>query len=470
MDSYITNHLELPRRICLPNDTEISEELIKKLLKLKEKENERYQTLQGYYEGKAKINERQKDQEKANNKLVLDYPSYIVDILLGLFVGKPISYTVREEDKEKMSLIQDVLDLNDEQDENTEIAKMIGIKGKGYEIVYVDEESNIRFNEVNPENIIVVYDDSINPEPLFAIYMTNIVDIENIDKETKDMKIIVYQKDAIQEYISKNGDFYPVDNYINPFGEVPIIEFLNNNEAIGDFERVLSLIDAMNLSQSDTANDFEEFTNAILVLNGMLDTDSEDIRQLIEDRVILLDSSKDGNQSASWLIKSINDTALENYKNRLDADIHKFAKVPNLGDEHFASNISGESMKYKLFATNQIVAQKQRKFKTALQTRFRLIINALNIKNGMDFDYRDISIIFNENTPFNELDNINTVKAALDAGLSKQYALGKLRDIDDIQEEIQRQQEEREAYADAFLKAVEEQEDERGLPETSEGF
>lgn len=239
---------------------------------------------------------------------------------------------------------------------------------------------------------------------------------------------------------------------------MPVIEFVNNNECIGDFERVLSLIDAINLSQSDTSNDFEEFTNAILVLNGMLDTDSEDIRQLIEDRVILLDSSKDGNQSASWLIKSINDTALENYKNRLDADIHKFAKVPNMNDENFAGNVSGESMKYKLFATNQIIAQKQRKFKTALQTRFRLIINAMGIKSGLDLDYRDISIIFNENTPFNELDNINTVKAALDAGLSKQYALGKLRDIDDIGEELKRQEDERDAYADYYLKGDEDEE------------
>ena len=458
MDSYITDHLELPNKICLPSETEINEELIKKLLKLKEKENKRYEILQGYYEGKAKINERQKDQEKANNKLVLDYPSYIVDILLGLFVGKPISYTVREEDKEKMSLIQDVLDLNDEQDENTEIAKMIGIKGKGYEIVYVDEESNIRFNEVNPENIIMVYDDKINPEPLFAIYQVPLFDAKNIDKENKDKKVVLYTKESIKEYISIGGDIKVVEENINPFGEVPVIEFVNNNECIGDFERVLSLIDAINLSQSDTANDFEEFTNAILVLNGMLDTDSEDIRQLIEDRVILLDSSKDGNQSASWLIKSINDTALENYKNRLDADIHKFAKVPNMNDENFAGNVSGESMKYKLFATNQIIAQKQRKFKTALQTRFRLIINAMGIKSGLDLDYRDISIIFNENTPFNELDNINTVKAALDAGLSKQYALGKLRDIDDIGEELKRQEDERDAYADYYLKGDEDEE------------
>lgn len=462
MENFITEYLKLPKRICLPEDTEITEELLKKILKIHDEDIGRYKILQGYYEGKAKIFERTKDKNKSNNKLVLDYPSYIIDVLLGLFVGKPISYTVKEENREKFKVIQDTLDLNNEQDENTEIAKMCGIKGRGYEIVYVDEESNIRFNEVNPENIVLVYDDKIIPKPIFAIYQAELTDVDNLGKESKDKKIIIYKKDIIQEFAKVKGDLHLLNEYPNPFGEVPVIEFLNNNEGIGDFERVLSLIDAINLSQSDTANDFEEFTNAILVLYGILDTDNEDIRQLIEDRVLLLDES---GQNAQWLIKEINDAALENYKNRLDRDIHKFAKVPNMNDENFAGNVSGESMKYKLFATNQIIAQKQRKFKTALEARFRLIINGLKIKSGLDLDYRDISIVFNENTPFNELDNINTVKAALDTGLSKQYALGKLRDIDDISEELKREEDERDIYAEEFEKEL--REDENNIPGTS---
>lgn len=462
MENFITEYLKLPKRICLPEDTEITEELLKKILKIHDEDIGRYKILQGYYEGKAKIFERTKDKNKSNNKLVLDYPSYIIDVLLGLFVGKPISYTVKEENREKFKVIQDTLDLNNEQDENTEVAKMCGIKGREYEIVYVDEESNIRFNEVNPENIVLVYDDKIIPKPIFAIYQAELTDVDNLGKESKDKKIIIYKKDIIQEFAKVKGDLHLLNEYPNPFGEVPVIEFLNNNEGIGDFERVLSLIDAINLSQSDTANDFEEFTNAILVLYGILDTDNEDIRQLIEDRVLLLDES---GQNAQWLIKEINDAALENYKNRLDRDIHKFAKVPNMNDENFAGNVSGESMKYKLFATNQIIAQKQRKFKTALEARFRLIINGLKIKSGLDLDYRDISIVFNENTPFNELDNINTVKAALDTGLSKQYALGKLRDIDDISEELKREEDERDIYAEEFEKEL--REDENNIPGTS---
>lgn len=454
MDSYITEYMNPAKEFYLPAETEITDELVTKLIKLHEEDCERYITLEDYYRGKAKIYDRSKEDYKANNKLALDYPSYIVDILLGLFVGKPISYTVAEENKEMMEGLQEVFDLNDEQDENAEIAKICGIKGKGYEIVYLDEEGGVRFNEVQPENIVMVYDNHIKPEPLFCIYIREDADAESIGKESKNKLVTLYTKDSIKEMRLEGSDLKLIEENANLFGAIPVIEFKNNNEAIGDFERVLSLIDALNLAQSDTANDFEEFTDALLVLAGMPQADSDDVNRMIEDKVLLLDKSGGAGQSAEWLIKDINDTALENYKNRLDADIHKFAKVPNMNDEHFAGNVSGEAMKYKLFATDQIIAQKQRKFKSALQQRIKLILSIAKIKTAKDFDYRDISIVFNDNKPYNELDNIATVKAALDAGLSKTYSYGKLRDIDDIAEELERQEQEKDAYAEEFMQGA----------------
>lgn len=454
MESYINGYFEPTKEFYLPAETEITDELVTKLIKLHEEDCERYITLEDYYRGKAKIYDRSKEDYKANNKLALDYPSYIVDILLGLFVGKPISYTVAEENKEMMEGLQEVFDLNDEQDENAEIAKICGIKGRGYEIVYLDEEGGVRFNEVQPENIVMVYDNHIKPEPLFCIYIREDADAESIGKESKNKLVTLYTKDSIKEMRLEGSDLKLIEENTNLFGAIPVVEFKNNNEAIGDFERVLSLIDALNLAQSDTANDFEEFTDALLVLAGMPQADSDDVNRMIEDKVLLLDKSGGAGQSAEWLIKDINDTALENYKNRLDADIHKFAKVPNMNDEHFAGNVSGEAMKYKLFATDQIIAQKQRKFKSALQERIKLILSIAKIKTAKDFDYRDISIVFNDNKPYNELDNIATVKAALDAGLSKTYAYGKLRDIDDVAEELERQEQEKDAYADEFMQGA----------------
>ena len=81
-----------------------------------------------------------------------------------------------------------------------------------------------------------------------------------------------------------------------------------------------------------------------------------------ENRVLLMDEGT----SAEWLIKQINDAYVENMKNRLDKDIHKFAKCPNMSDQEFASNASGIAIKFKLLGTENLVSIKERKFKRGL--------------------------------------------------------------------------------------------------------
>lgn len=454
MQSYIHDYMELPKPIHLPEDTEVTKELIEKLLEIHEKDIPRYRNLEECYKNKALILTRRKREEKSNNKLALPYPAYITDMMIGLTVGKPVNYTMAADDGAVMEELQNIFDYNDEQDENTQIAKIASIKGRSYEIVYVDEEGKIRFNEVQPENVIYVYDDKICSEPLMALYVRDINNAENLDKEKKDRAITVYGRDVVYEYAEVNGELQYQDEYINVFGMVNIIELMNNDEGSCDFEGVLTLIDAMNLLQSDTANEFEENTDAFLVLKGMPATDTEDIKQLKEDKILLLDGTDGNGQGAEWLTKIINDTALENFKTRLDADIHKFAKVPNMSDENFAGNVSGESMKYKLFATDQVIAQKHRKLKTALLKRIELIFAVMNIQSAGDFDYRRVTISFADNKPFNELDNANMVKTLLEIPTSKQFALSKLRGIDDVQEELKRQEQEQDAYAEILMKGI----------------
>lgn len=444
MKSYINEYLELPEPIHLSEDTEITPDLIKILIDHHSKSLHRYEVLQNYYKGKTIIFDRKKDEHKANNKLVFDYAGYIIDVLQGLFVGKPISYTPAEGAEKYMEEMQKILDANDEQDENTELAKMMGINGRGYEIVYVNENKEICFNEIKPQNMIFVYDNKIKPEPLFAVYLP---DADTVG-ENKKQFIYAYTKKENIVYSTENGGMVEIERTPNIFGEVPVIEFMNNDEGIGDYERVLTLIDEVNVLQSDTSNDFEESTDAILLLYGMLNADADDIERIKKDRILLLDSMS--GQSAGWLTKEINDTALQSYKKTLDEAIHKFAKVPNLSDENFAGNISGEAMKFKLFATNQIIAQKQRKFKTALTQRLYLITKVMQLKAQTTGDYKDIQVNFNENTPYNELDNANLVKTLIDAGASRQLAFSKLRGVDDVSRELELQDKQKEPESAYF--------------------
>jgi SPP1 family phage portal protein len=153
-----------------------------------------------------------------------------------------------------------------------------------------------------------------------------------------------------------------LETYPHYFGMVPIAIYKNNEEETGDFENVISLIDAYDKLESDSLNDFEYFVDAYLALYGFT-AEEEDIRDMKERRVLLMDEGT----SAEWLTKDTSDSHIENIKNRIDADIHKFAKCPNMADQEFASNASGVAIKYKLLGTENKISIKERKFKRGLQ-------------------------------------------------------------------------------------------------------
>lgn len=439
--NYKPKMLVRPKPIYM--DEEPTPEIVLKLIENhRERGLERLRKLQAYYEGYNDIIVRTKeDDSKPNNRLVSGYPSYIVDLMQGYFVGKPITYT--SENKEMVEDIQDIYNYNDEQDENSELAKMAGIKGKAYEVVYIDEEAAIRFNELDADNTIMVFDTKIIPEPNFVIVVnwgTTIGD-DVISPLTATVytttKILGYRQGQEGLILESEEDHY--------FNQVPIIEYLNNDEGIGDFERVLSLIDAYDKANSDTANDFEEFTDAFLYLVNLFGTEREDIEKLKKDKVLLLDA--DG--QAGWLTKDINDTAIENYKDRLNSDIHKFAKVPDIGDEQFLGNASGVAMAYKLLALNQVIAGKQRKFKRALQKRIELICIYLAIK-GKKYDYRDLDINFTNNMPQNEKEMVEMAIQMLGI-TSLSTALTKVPGVDDVEIELAKIESEKGDYLDLDL-------------------
>lgn len=349
----------------------------------------RYNILQDYYEARHNIlGRRSADPSKPNNKIVNNYPGYIVDVNVGYFLGEPVAYT--SQDETMMQDIQDIFDHNDEQDHNVRLGEEKSISGHAYELLYLDDQADIRFGKVSPANMFVIYDTKIIPDIIAAVRWWQ----EGDGKESTtyvelytDREIVYYQKppgQAMTEY-ARTG---------HPFGDVPVVEYLNNDQRQGDFEKVLSAIDAYDKAQSDTANDFEYFADAYLKIRNMSGTKEEDVAEMKKNRVILLDDDGD----ADWLIKQINDAAAENYKNRLQHDIHRFSKTPNLTDVQFGTQVTGIALRYKLWGLEQNAVTKERKMKKGLQRRIELICNVLAVK-GKVYDWRDVQMTFTRNIP-----------------------------------------------------------------------
>lgn len=417
---------------------ELSIEDIQKFIKKHKAESIRYIKLQKYYEGKHDILDHTSRDGQPNNKIVNPYPKYITDMLVGYFVGQPISYTSKEEDG-LLDDLQAIFDYSDEQEENLELAKICSIKGKAYELLYRDEDARIRFNEFGPDQMFVIYDMTISPSIKFAIRYYDVG--EGNDKITY---AEVYDKEVCTLYKGKDSDLSLDQVTPHTFKDVPVVEYLNNKEEQGDFEQVITLIDAYNKAQSNTLNDMDQFTDAYLILVNMAGTDSERIDELKRDRVMLLDDDGD----AKWLIKEINDAWVENYKDRVRRDIHKFSYTPDMQDESFGNNLSGVSIRYKILAMEQIRSNKERKFKKGLQRRIELICNSLSLEKDIDL-FTSINIKFANTLPQNIYELSQTIKN-LSPYLSSETLLNQLPFVENAKEELEKKKAEDEEITSSY--------------------
>ena len=390
--------------------------------------------LENYYNAKNEILSRtMRDTTKPNNKIANSYASYITDTLVGYFVGKPISYSGN--DTNVLNELQMIFEYNDEADENAELAKNASIYGVAYELLYMNEYV-VRFKSLDPKECIPIFDDTLDNNLLAFIRYYDNYDVVQ-DKTITIIEVITDKETVRYSTTSTLGNLTFIESYPHYFGMVPIAIYKNNEEESGDFEQVISLIDAYDKLESDSLNDFEYFVDAYLALYGFT-AEPEDIAQMKENRVLLMDEGT----SAEWLIKDTSDNNIENIKNRIDADIHKFAKCPNLADKEFASNASGVAIKFKLLGTENKVAIKERKFKRGLQQRLELLANIKGVlANG--FDWRSIDIIFTRNIPANDVDIANMVNT-LSGIVSEETLLAQIPFVEDVAGEIERLDKEKE--------------------------
>lgn len=393
----------------------------------------RLNKLSDYYDGKQDISNRTFGNPNIpNHKIVANHAKYIVDIATGFLVGNPIAYSGSQVDK-----IMDEYSRMDIISHDTELEKDLSVFGIGYELMYlapVDEgDTEIRIKSIDPRGIFVVTDDTVDKNPLFGVHYQQRF---KLDGSLNYYLINVYTEDKIFTYHAKGlskGQMSLFEESEHYFGAVPVVEYRNNEERQGDFEQQISQFDAYNLLQSDRINESEQRVNSILFIKGF--TLGED--NLTHDSII---ETTEKDSDLKWLIKEIKEADNEVLRQSLLDDIHKFSYIPSMTDEHFAGNVSGEAMKYKLFGLLQLLSIKTRYMSKSLRKRLELMRNILNTK-GSNIDISDVKITFKPNLPINTNDLASIINQ-LKGILPLETLIGWLPDIDDPAAQLQKLEEE----------------------------
>lgn len=388
---------------------ELSYDFVKGYIKLHKKEIPRLQKLYNYYIGKQDILTREKDTEVPNNKIVCNHAKTIADTATGYFIGNSISYVGTGAEK-----LKEWFQITDIDSVDAKLAENAGIYGRAYELVNMsqDEKPTPKSYVISPFNTFVVYDDTVEHNPLLGVYY---YPVNNDKNELIGYKVTVSSSKLITVYetdrsLSLKSE---ISREQNVFADVPIIEYSNNDVQQGDFEQVISLIDAYNILMSDRVNDKEQFVDAILlIINALLgdseEEDSQVYKALKQNKLLALPSESD----ARYLTRTFDESGVEILRKALEEDIHKFANVPCMSDENFVGNASGVAMEYKLLGLEMITKIKERHFKAGIKKRIKLYSTINNIKGGVN--NIEIEPVFSRGLPKNLVELANIVSQLSD--------------------------------------------------------
>lgn len=393
------------------------------------------------------LDKKNRLETKADAKVVSGYASYITTIATAYFLGKNISYKA-EGNNQEFEKLKEYLATEEEQKCNFELALNCSIFGKAYELLYINEFQELKQKCLDTRDVFVIRDNTIDRNIIGAIRF----DVEEITKSERKVTLEVYDNRTITTYsyivsdgwsvkeLSNAGE--PIETRPHGFNKVPIIEYLNNKVHKGDFENVISYIDAYNTTVSTSIDDLTDFSDAYLVMENMQGTTDEDIEGINKNKIIL--TSEDG--KVYWLIKQVNDTYSQNVKDRINDDIHKFSFTPDMGDEKFSGNTSGVALEFKLLPLEQLGAQKEMYFKDSLNKRLQIMIDYLNL----NIKPRELQKVFTRNLPRN-LKEISEIMKNLKGLVSDETLISLFPSVEDARiemEKIKTEAEENNIYND----------------------
>ena len=398
----------------------------------------RYKKLQNAYMSDHDIlREPDKPKYKPDNRIVINFPKYIVDTMNGYFLGNPVK--IIADDEKVMEYVEYIDQYNNQDDNNAELAKICSIYGKGHEMYFMDESAEPCITYLDPIESFMIFDESILERPLYFVRrytdrdgvewgsISNATDVRNF-KVTGKMEWV--------------DDWEP-----HYFPGVPATEYVENAERQGLFEPVMTAVNAYNKAISEKANDVDYFADAYLkVLGTKIGTD--DVAFIRDNRIANFYGEDAEKIVAEFMEKPNSDTTQENLLERLERLIFQISMVANISDENFGTS-SGIAMKYKLQAMSNLEKTKERKFTAGMTRRYKLLFGHPSSKVPAD-SWVQLQYKFTPNIPANLLEE-SQIAGNVEGIVSHETQLKTLSIVENVQNELDKIEAESEEKEDKVM-------------------
>lgn len=344
-----------------------------------------------------------------NNKVVINYAQMITRTIVNYFIGTPIQYTQSgfgdesgfETKRTEIEELNRLMEYEDSSVVDMEVAKYQSICGTAYRIITTNNDDDIPFEDrcLNPTNTFVVYENDISSKPLVGVTYLPILDSNGCEQG---MLYQCFTRYGLYTFTAKSSGITTEDEYtFTPYdvGGVPLIEYPNNSNRIGDWELVITLMNSIAKLQSNRLDDIEQIVQALLVfINADIDGNTYD--ELREKGIISLTNTTQQNKSE---IKSISNPldqiGVSNIFKELQELLFSLVGIPSREQRSSSGGDTGTAVELRdgWADLENVVRSKELYFKKCEKYKLKIITTILNKRMKFNLDVKDIVIKFTRN-------------------------------------------------------------------------
>lgn len=374
---------------------EISEKLIQECLNELNQSALTKQKYFDYYNGQhAILKDYAMQESRSNRKLIFNFPRKFVDNEVGYILGKPVNYVSKSDHDEVVHKI-DFQMSHWEKEHNINLRKQSEIYGESYELNYLDSDGQFLAVALSPLNAYVLEDGTADRNVLLGLHkFTRRFDDKIYLDVYTDNEILHYElQGETKKRQSKSPKLQYLGKHNHIFGRVPLISCPANTERKSGFQDVISLFDAYNALNSDLVNEITDHRNAYLVIENA-SLEAEDLLNMKKMGIIQVPAGG----KVTWLTKEINDSFVKSELENIEQKIYDMMDQVSF-NQNWASNTSSLALRNKLLNLENRVAMREAFMEKVIKQRLRNFFTFLQIKEGVQFDYRDIAVKFTRNLP-----------------------------------------------------------------------
>ena len=380
----------------------------------------------------------------------------IVDTATEMFIGDlPDFTTYSEQERERKKLIEfnKKMKISDFGKELYDVGLNASKTASGYMLVYTEVGDTFpRYVSLDPELTNVVYDTSVKPKPLFGFTLLKQTEY-NYNSKYEYYRVYLYDDTRFYNLRTISVQDLTISNQLplsfegqteiveHQLGQVPLIEFKNNELLVGDARPVYGLISAYNTIQNARIQNVDDQVKYVLMLQNVRVGNDEEQEQFVSmlknNRVLAIEGD---NADAKFLTNPLDQSDTQNLLDNLYQNIESVSRVFDFNRPEFAQNASEPALKLKLKAFLDLAKEKERFFSSALSQVLAITLGFVEAFGGRDgqkylFDMNDIEIEYSHHLPSNDMDKITQFVSLNQLGLlNKRYALQQLSWITNVDE------------------------------------